>query len=103
MKNPFYLTLLFVVLVLFACEQKKDTPAATNIESNPPAEGFDAENSDAKAIAIADEVMEAMGGRAAYDSTRYLSWNFLEAESIGGIKKLVMCASNLSVKILKRE
>jgi hypothetical protein len=43
---------------------------------NPPAPGFDAAGSDAKAIAIADEVMQAMGGRAAWDATRFLSWNF---------------------------
>ena len=43
---------------------------------NPPAEGFDAAGSDPEAIAIADEVMEAMGGRSAWDATRYLSWNF---------------------------
>jgi hypothetical protein len=43
---------------------------------NPPADGFDAAGSDARAIAVADEVMEAMGGRAAWDATRFLSWNF---------------------------
>ncbi len=43
---------------------------------NPAAEGFDAINSDAKAIEIADNVMEAMGGRKAWDKTRYITWNF---------------------------
>ena len=43
---------------------------------NPAAEGFNETASDPKAIAIADEVMEAMGGRENYDETRYLSWNF---------------------------
>jgi len=43
---------------------------------NPPMPGFDAAGSDAKAIAIADEVMEAMGGRQAWDDTRYLTWKF---------------------------
>jgi hypothetical protein len=43
---------------------------------NPPAEGFDAAGSDARAIEVADQVMESMGGRAAWDATRYLSWNF---------------------------
>jgi len=45
-------------------------------DENPPAEGFNAEASDDEAIAIADEVMEALGGRAAWDDTRYLTWNF---------------------------
>ena len=47
--------------------------------SNPPAPGFDEAGSDAKAIAIADEVMEAMGGRANWDATRYVEWNFFGA------------------------
>ncbi|MFK7920371.1 MAG: hypothetical protein AB8H47_00365, partial [Bacteroidia bacterium] len=29
------------------------------------------------AIAIADQTMEAMGGRAAWDATRFVKWNFL--------------------------
>lgn len=43
---------------------------------NPPAEGFDAAGSDARAVEIADEVMTALGGRAAWDRTRYLTWRF---------------------------
>ncbi len=43
---------------------------------NPPMPGFDRENSDARAIEIADRVMEAMGGREAWDQTRYITWNF---------------------------
>lgn len=46
------------------------------IQGNPHAEGFNIAASDAKAIALADETMEAMGGRAAYENARYLSWNF---------------------------
>ena len=45
---------------------------------NPPAPGFDADGSDARAIEIADAVMDAMGGREAWDATRYLSWNFFD-------------------------
>lgn len=43
---------------------------------NPAAEGFNLAGSDAVAIAVADKAMEAMGGREAWDQTRYLSWNF---------------------------
>jgi len=43
---------------------------------NPPAEGFNVEGSDAKAIAIADEVMEKMGGRQAWDAVEMIEWNF---------------------------
>ncbi|MGH9321913.1 MAG: hypothetical protein ACRD3V_18755, partial [Vicinamibacteria bacterium] len=43
---------------------------------NPPSPGFDLAGSDAKAVAIADEVMKALGGRKAWDETRYVTWNF---------------------------
>lgn len=43
---------------------------------NPAADGFNTKASDAKAIEIADQVMESMGGRAAWDNTRYLRWTF---------------------------
>lgn len=45
-------------------------------DNNPPAQGFNIDSSDHKAIIIADEVMEAMGGRKNWDKTRYLVWNF---------------------------
>jgi hypothetical protein len=43
---------------------------------NPPAPGFDITGSDTRAVEIADEVMAAMGGRTAWDSTRHLRWRF---------------------------
>lgn len=45
-------------------------------ETNPPAPGFNAAASDKEAIALADATMRAMGGRAAWDRTRTLTWNF---------------------------
>jgi hypothetical protein len=50
--------------------------AAPALEVNPAAPGFDAAGSDAAAIAIADRTMERLGGRAAWDATRYLTWDF---------------------------
>lgn len=50
-------------------------------EENPPAPGFNAEASDPRAVEIADEVMAAMGGREAWDATRYLAWNFFGMRS----------------------
>jgi len=44
--------------------------------SNPPAEGFDAVGSDPEAVEIADRIMVNLGGRQAWDETRYLTWNF---------------------------
>ena len=52
-------------------------PALASSE-NPAADGFDLEGSDPKAIEIADEVMEAMGGREAWDRTRYIRWRFFD-------------------------
>jgi hypothetical protein len=64
MKHLLYLFLLTLPVLLLAQE------------ANPPAEGFNAAQSDTKAIEIADEVMQQMGGRAAWDNTRYLRWTF---------------------------
>lgn len=45
--------------------------------NNPPAENFNLEGSDMLAMLLADKCMQAMGGREAWDKTRYISWNFL--------------------------
>jgi hypothetical protein len=61
-----------VGLVLFAL-----VPTLTvGAEENPPMKGFDLEGSDARALAIADQVMERLGGRQSWDSTRYITWRF---------------------------
>lgn len=71
---------LFLLLLLltgpFCNAQSKKTP-------NPPAPGFDIVGSDPRAVQIADEVMAAMGGRAAWDETQLISWNF------DGVRKLI--------------
>ena len=41
-----------------------------------------AQGSDAKAIAIANEVMEAMGGEKVWNNTRHLHWDFFGARSL---------------------
>jgi hypothetical protein len=69
-----------ILLSVIACQtpQKfvnKDVP-------NTPAVGFDTEGSDAKAIAIADEVMKAVGGRYAWDMTRYIRWTFFNNRAL---------------------
>ena len=56
----------FMLLIFTACQ-------TTN---NPASEGFNLKDSDPKAITVADEVMNAMGSRKAWDNTRYLKWNF---------------------------
>lgn len=46
------------------------------VTPNPPAPGFHQAESDGQAVAIADATMAAMGGRAAWDASRYLVWRF---------------------------
>lgn len=76
--------LLFFVL-LSAC-----TPRL-NSSLNPAASGFNAKDSDAKAIAIADEVMQAMGGRQAWDETRMISWDFFKRRKLQWDKHAGTC------------
>ncbi|HEB62145.1 MAG TPA: hypothetical protein ENI82_03240 [Bacteroidetes bacterium] len=54
---------------------------------NPPAKGFHQSASDDKAIAIADEVMQAMGGRQNWDKTNILHWNFFGIRTLTWNKK----------------
>jgi len=83
MKNLSCFSLLVFVFVFIACQPNvKNTSETKTLDDNPPALGFDVENSDAKAIAIADDVMKAMGGRTAYDSTRYIGWNFFNSRKL---------------------
>lgn len=83
MKPLLYATL--IVLLMAACENGGEgnataTEAATT--ANPAAEGFNEEESDAKAIEWADKVMLAMGGRKSWDTTRYFHWNFFGRRSL---------------------
>jgi len=55
---------------------------ASVAQKNLPAAGFDEVGSDAKAIEIADEVMQSMGGRKNWDNTRYIAWNFFGARKL---------------------
>ena len=78
MKNSVLPILLFA-LFIGACQPAPPTEEAAAGDKNPAAEGFLAAESDSSAVAIADEVMKAMGGRRAWDETRFLEWNFFGA------------------------
>ena len=79
MKNIQLHFILFCILIFaISCSSNK----VTSTEVNPPAPGFDLAQSDASAIKIADEVMIAMGGRKAYDETKYLFWNFFGSRTL---------------------
>lgn len=68
--------ILFVSLLASCLSSPQKEHKENDLNRNPAADGFDTLNSDKKAIEWADAVMKAMGGRAKWDETRYLSWNF---------------------------
>jgi len=76
------LTILYILLVavcIISCQEESSKEETENIipnEFNPAAEGFNQSESDSAAIAIADSVMLAMGGREAWDDLKYIKWNF---------------------------
>ncbi len=73
----------FLTAELEKLEAKPRTQPATQPATRPgaaqpsaPGPAFDLEGSDAKAIELADAVMAKMGGRRAWNETRYIVWNF---------------------------
>ena len=71
---------LLLTAALTACQS---TPNTSNLERpNTPAPGFNAANSDPDAINIADQVMQNLGGRKAWDNTRYIAWDFFGARHL---------------------
>lgn len=79
----YLLPCLFMFLLAACDEPSGDNVTATQpqgvieeTDANPAAEGFNVEGSDPTAIALADSIVAAHGGRRAYDDTRYLKWNF---------------------------
>lgn len=73
------LLFLFMAFAILACSNEKQ-PHIEQVKGipgpNPAAEGFDEEGSDKEAIAWADAVMRAQGGREAWNNARYIGWNF---------------------------
>lgn len=72
MKTTYFIIVISFVLMALSCDSKvSEAPLG-----NPPAKGFNLADSDEQAIIIADEVMDAMGGQIAWDTTRYINWTF---------------------------
>ncbi len=67
----FSLALLVAVSALAPAAARAD-----HHDPNPPAPGFLLEESHAEALEIADRVMDRLGGRAALDRTRFVTWKF---------------------------
>ena len=124
--RKFNLKVLAVVLTImttlvFGCKEKPADAGSTTAaqaevtEENPAMEGFNKSASDEKAIAIADEVMKAMGGRKTWDETRFLVWDFFGARRLywdkwtGDVRieflkedtKMVLNIHNLDGKVYK--
>ncbi len=70
---------VFWIFFLFSCHSTKNL--------NPAANGFNAQDSDNKAIKIADEVMTAMGGRKNWDETKVIYWDFFGARKLAWNKE----------------
>ena len=69
-------SILFILLassVIISCGASSKTDKTIY---NPAATGFNMEDSDPEAIAFADSVVLAHGGREAWDNTTYIKWNF---------------------------
>lgn len=75
--------LLFSILLLaaFACQtpEKAEKQQESQKTASP---SFNMENSDPKAVELADKVMKAHGGKENWDNTRYIAWNFLGARDL---------------------
>ncbi len=82
-----YKLFFFFGLCLFFSCQPVDNVGNTSSEENPAAPGFLAAESDPQAIQIADQVMQAMGGRAAWDAVDTLAWNFFGKRDLVWSKK----------------
>ena len=86
MRLQYTKSFLWIISFLFClyCSEKGQF-GSNNFETadlNYPLPGFDLEGSDALAIVLADRIMSAMGGREAWDKTRYIKWNFFGKRSL---------------------
>jgi len=59
-------------LLVAACRTAE--PQAPPAPENPPEDGFNLAGSDARALELADACMRALGGRRAWDETRFIAW-----------------------------
>lgn len=74
---------IILLTILFAScgEKPKEEKSETQNSTEKPS--FNAENSDPKAVLLANKVIEAHGGVQEYNQTRFIAWNFL------GVRDLV--------------
>lgn len=70
---PRFILIFFIALLLAGFSINQSIAQSSD---NPPMEDFNLKDSDPKAIEIADQVMEALGGRKNWDNTHYITWKF---------------------------
>jgi plasmid maintenance system killer protein len=94
------LAALFCLAIIFftsckgpASNTGSTLPSDAIVYNNPPADGFDIDGSHPIAVLLADQAMNAMGGRQKWDDTKVLYWNFL------GIRTLLWDKQNNRVRI----
>lgn len=89
--KPFtpFVALFPIFLLLLSCKTQETQPLQSKV--NPAGSGFNFEDSDPKAMMIADDVMESMGGRKSWDNTRYIQWNFFGRRTLTWDKKDSKC------------
>lgn len=73
-----YLFLICIAIIATGCKKSEENKTSKNDNQAKvsSAKQFDTEASDGRAIAIADSVMKAMGGKEQWESTRVISWSF---------------------------
>ena len=79
MQNQQIPKVLFLIAIIFvaSCQNRIKTTKQSAIANNyPAAVGFNANESDAAAIAIAEQVMQAQGGFDNWQHTQYIQWTF---------------------------
>ncbi|WP_340152917.1 hypothetical protein [uncultured Marivirga sp.] len=81
MKNIIFISAL---ILCFACQSKEKSDEQNENQQPETREVpvFKPENSDAKAVELADKVLKTHGGQENWDNTRYIAWNFLGARDL---------------------
>lgn len=70
--------IITIISFVFACQTKeKSQEQESETKTVDKGPQFNPENSDQEAIELADKVMQAHGGKEAWNNTRYIAWNFL--------------------------
>lgn len=76
MRNLWIITLIFATACSSGNKNKEEIFDPFAVDPNPAGPEFNIQDSDSAAIAVADQVMEAMGGRMKWEHTRYFYWDF---------------------------